>query len=174
MNTENFVYLHDIETFEIEQTVLRRTRDLLAKPGRNEREALALWAGSPRSETTFRISTALFPQQKATPLDVYVPPVGAQEVFDRLANEDLVLAGQVHTHPGEAFHSYTDDAFPLATQVGSLSVVVPNFAAGPLQDLSECAVYRLGEDGWGGPIADLELNELVQVVDGQISDGDPE
>lgn len=164
MCTSDFVYLNAIETFEIDQTILQRTRDLLAKQGRNGLEAMVLWSGYRHSGDTFRISEALFPGQKATPLDIYVPPPESEAVFDRIAKRRLVLAGQVHTHPGEAFHSYTDEAFPLATQIGSLSIVVPNFAADPLTNLHSCAVYRLGEDGWQGPIRGSALSELIQVV----------
>jgi hypothetical protein len=37
---------------------------------------------------------------------------------------------QVHTHPGSAFHSATDDAWPIVHTPGFLSLVIPNFAAG--------------------------------------------
>jgi hypothetical protein len=51
--------------------------------------------------------------------------------FD-LAQEKLGVRIQVHTHPGEAFHSPTDDAFPIIHTVGFLSLVIPNFALGPV------------------------------------------
>ena len=35
-------------------------------------------------------------------------------------------------HPAEAFHSPTDDAFPMIHTVGFLSLVIPNFALGPI------------------------------------------
>lgn len=34
---------------------------------------------------------------------------------------------QVHTHPYEAFHSATDDAFPIVHTPGFLSLVIPDF-----------------------------------------------
>jgi hypothetical protein len=37
---------------------------------------------------------------------------------------------QVHTHPGEAFHSRTDDEFPIIHTPGFLSLVIPNFGLG--------------------------------------------
>lgn len=33
---------------------------------------------------------------------------------------------QVHTHPSEAFHSETDDAFPVVHKTGFLSLVIPD------------------------------------------------
>lgn len=48
-----------------------------------------------------------------------------------LADRDLGVRVQVHTHPCEAFHSQTDDAFPLIHEAGFLSLVIPDFATGP-------------------------------------------
>jgi hypothetical protein len=39
---------------------------------------------------------------------------------------------QVHTHPGEAFHSPTDDAWPMIHTPGFLSLVIPRFATGAI------------------------------------------
>ena len=39
---------------------------------------------------------------------------------------------QVHTHPGRAFHSATDDRFPIVHLPGFLSLVIPNFGLGPV------------------------------------------
>ncbi|HKS17801.1 MAG TPA: hypothetical protein VJS63_01160 [Bradyrhizobium sp.] len=49
-----------------------------------------------------------------------------------LAQENLGIRIQVHTHPGEAFHSLTDDTFPIVHTTGFLSLVIPNFALGPI------------------------------------------
>ena len=38
---------------------------------------------------------------------------------------------QVHTHPHEAFHSPTDDAFPIVHTPGFLSLVIPDFGIWP-------------------------------------------
>jgi hypothetical protein len=57
------------------------------------------------------------------------------------------LAIQVHSHPTEAFHSGTDDAYPMVTTRGGLSVVVPDFAVRGIRG-SGVAVYRLDANGW--------------------------
>ena len=51
--------------------------------------------------------------------------------WNNLADRGLGVRVQVHTHPGAAFHSPTDDAYPLIHQTGFLSLVIPDFAAGP-------------------------------------------
>lgn len=55
-----------------------------------------------------------------------------------------LLAGQIHAHPGRAYHSGADDALALLRLPGALSVVVPHFAAGPLRP-SRWSVHRLDE-----------------------------
>jgi hypothetical protein len=57
--------------------------------------------------------------------------------------QGLALAGQIHSHPTDAYHSATDDTFPLMTLVGGLSGVVPDFGEGGAKRLSDWAWYRL-------------------------------
>ena len=59
------------------------------------------------------------------------------------------LAIQVHSHPTEAFHSDTDDTYPIVTTLGGLSLVVPDFARYGVRG-PETALYRLSSAGWKG------------------------
>jgi len=52
--------------------------------------------------------------------------------WNELVDKGLGVRVQVHTHPGAAFHSPTDDAFPLIHDVGFLSLVIPDFALGEI------------------------------------------
>ncbi len=58
----------------------------------------------------------------------------------------LTLLLQVHSHPGEAYHSSTDDRFPIVTINGGLSIVVPDFGFGSFS-IDDWAVYRLAAGG---------------------------
>ena len=40
------------------------------------------------------------------------------------------IKAQIHTHPGEALHSATDDEWPIVSQAGFISIVIPDFALG--------------------------------------------
>jgi hypothetical protein len=48
----------------------------------------------------------------------------------KLAETNSGIRVQVHTHPGGAFHSRTDDQFPIIHTPGFLSLVIPNFGLG--------------------------------------------
>lgn len=56
------------------------------------------------------------------------------------------LGAQVHSHPTRAYHSDTDDAYPIATQRGALSLV-PHFATDGIRGRG-VATYRLTASGW--------------------------
>lgn len=49
-----------------------------------------------------------------------------------LGASEMEVRVQVHTHPAAAFHSRTDDQFPIIHTPGFLSLVIPNFGLGPV------------------------------------------
>lgn len=61
---------------------------------------------------------------------------------------DETYAARVHSHPFEAFHSPTDDANPVLTYQGALSIVVPYFGLGLRRGLDACAVYVRNGTKW--------------------------
>ena len=64
-----------------------------------------------------------------------------------LYDHEEVLVVQIHAHPTEAFHSATDDTYPIVTAEGSISIVAADFCRQGL--LSEStAVYRLDNQSW--------------------------
>ena len=85
-------------------------------------------------------------------------------IFDRPGSVGLsqLLAGQVHSHPTDAYHSEVDDHNPLVTLLGSLSLVVPHFARAGRADVLDWAWYRLvGLGRW----AELSRADRVELVD---------
>lgn len=54
------------------------------------------------------------------------------EFWDHLAATKSGIRVQIHTHPASAYHSGTDDAYPIIHRPGFLSLVIPNFATGPI------------------------------------------
>ena len=76
----------------------------------------------------------------------------------------LKLIAQIHSHPTEAYHSETDDAFPIVTILGGISVVVPDFGSRGI-DLSTWEVYRLNNGPIWEHLSSLEKNKLLTIVD---------
>ena len=58
-----------------------------------------------------------------------------------------LLAVQVHAHPNEAYHSDTDNAYPIVATLGGISIVAAEFCRAGLFATST-AIYRLKQEGW--------------------------
>lgn len=54
------------------------------------------------------------------------------ELWRELLARRRSIQMQVHTHPGPAYHSSRDDALALVNSTGALSLVIPDFALGPV------------------------------------------
>ena len=123
----------------------------LALVGGRGLEGFALWAGALAGDV-FRVSGTIIPEQTGlrTDLGVCVTVDGRElhRINVWLYNRSLTLVAQLHSHPTDAYHSGTDDAYPIATTTGSFSLVIPDFARAPFS-LGTCAIYRLlPSHGW--------------------------
>ena len=72
----------------------------------------------------------------------------------------------MHSHPVDAYHSDTDNTYPVATLDGSLSIVLPYFGRDGWES-SDIAVYRLGRCGWVA--LDGHLSDLIEVIGDGVS-----
>jgi hypothetical protein len=123
----------------------------LREMGRSRMEGFCLWAGM-RLDDVFKVSHCIVPRQTAyrttEGVFVRVDEEGLHELNVWLYENGVNLIAQLHSHPTEAYHSELDDTFPITTQIGSFSLVIPDFASQPF-DLQNCAVYRLsGSSEW--------------------------
>jgi len=140
--------LTDIREFVVAGDVLDHTLQVVQHAGREGYEAFVLWGGI-RSETTGQllIVSAYQPRQKgvasADGLLVVVDGEALHRANEAFYARGEVIAAQAHSHPTGAFHSDTDDTFPLMTLQGGLSVVIPFFGHGGRDDIDEWAWYRL-------------------------------
>ena len=142
-----------------------------ADTGRDGNEAFVTWGGLVRDQaTTLRIVSAIVPNQRArqTPNGLLVTVDGRSlfEVNRALYRRGEVLAAQGHSHPGDAYHSDTDDCLSLVTLTGALSVVVPRFGADGLNGCRGSAWCRLtGPGRW----ALLGREDKVEIVHKDVS-----
>lgn len=80
-------------------------------------------------------------------VNVEVPREGQMELALALGPDDLYVA-RIHSHPGDAFHSPADDANPVISFEGGLSIVVPFFGLGLRRGLDACAVFLFHGGQW--------------------------
>lgn len=100
----------------------------LQATGLDRCEEAALLAGYVAGKSVGVVTTALLPYTQhaaggcSLPLDVIA---GCHDFVKR---KGQILLAQIHTHPGRAFHSWTDDRWAISDSAGFFSIVVPCFA----------------------------------------------
>ncbi len=150
----------------VPREVLDDGYDFMRVAGRMRLEGMVLWAGKADSNVV-AVTELIVPKQKGlSTADGLCAVVEAEELRRLnlyLYRNSLELIGQVHTHPGAAYHSQTDDQYAIATTIGAFSIVVPNFAARNYE-LSECAVYRLDDQGSWNEVDESAHPNKIKVV----------
>lgn len=114
----------------IPRGLLQQTFEQLRACGCGRNECQALWLG-PVTQPS-QISRLVHPKHDASPVGFQLDETWLTRFWLQMARDGLSVRIQIHTHPGRAYHSATDDAFPIIHSPGFLSLVIPNFAQGPI------------------------------------------
>jgi hypothetical protein len=144
------VSLERAASLSVPRSVVARTEEALREAGDEGYELFVLWSGSVVGRSAYA-ETAHLPRQRSYKTESgLLVRVEGEELHLLNAwlfeNKELLLA-QVHAHPTDAFHSKTDDAYPIVTALGGFSIVAPDFARdGMFTDGT--ATYRLTKRGW--------------------------
>lgn len=111
---------------------------------------IALTATLTNESRTAMFQRAVVPEQTCyrTPegLLVRIDGEAISLINQQCYEKEELLAGQIHAHPDQAYHSGADDALALIRLPGGISMVVPHFAAGPLRP-RRWSIYRRGQHG---------------------------
>lgn len=153
--------LADVERFEVPAKIVEQTEESLRSAGSEGYEAFVLWSGR-QDGRVFSIRTSHVPRQDSYRLSsglcVRVDGSELHRLNVWLYEAAEVLAIQVHAHPDEAYHSDTDDTYPIVATLGGLSIVAADFCRHGLFAPST-AIYRLYRDGWIE-----QASDLIQVI----------
>lgn len=109
--------------------IMQNTFCTLRECGRGECECAVYWIGSSESNL---VNGVEHPVHRRSPFGYEINDRWLTDFWKRLAASQHSVKAQVHTHPGEAFHSTTDDNWPIVSQEGFLSIVIPDFATGEI------------------------------------------
>lgn len=139
-----------VDRFSIPTIVIQETDRALRHAGQAGCECFVLWSGVVR-DRRFCVQTYHLPTQtryrSPNGLSVRIDGAELHRLNRWLFDVGEVLGVQVHSHPTTAFHSDTDNAYPIVTLLGGLSIVVPHFGRAGLQG-GGVAVFRLESTGW--------------------------
>ncbi len=162
--------LSDITRVVVPRACVDHVHAHLRAVGQDGHEGMGLWVGrqSGLSGQDFVVTQSVIPEQQhiRTPDGVCVC-VGAGELHRLnvwLFRNKVTLLAQIHSHPGRAYHSSTDDENAVATAVGCLSLVVPDFARAPFS-LPRTAIYRLDQGARWRAVDATAAGRLIEMVD---------
>jgi hypothetical protein len=125
--------------------------------GQGRNECVVYWTG-PRS-VPGAVDGVIQPVHQAGPDWYEIEPAWITSFFLELRRTGRTARAQVHSHPKLAWHSCTDDRYPLAPSPGFYSLVLPRFAAGPF-GLDDAYLAEFGADGaWLERSPDTEIRE---------------
>ena len=116
--------------YHLSQEVLESTFEHFRRCGRGRDECQALWVSS--WDTPETINRVVHPKHAAHFGGFVLDDDWLNAFWLELGNTNSGIRVQVHTHPRKAFHSEIDDEFPIIHKAGFLSLVIPNFALGPV------------------------------------------
>lgn len=115
--------------YRVSPSALSATFEHFRRCGRGSNECQVLWIGP--WTATDQITEVVHPVHMAHSGGFELDSAWLTRFFFALTKRGQGVRVQVHTHPGEAFHSSTDDLYPIVNAPGFLSLVIPNFATGP-------------------------------------------
>jgi hypothetical protein len=150
--------LSAVRKFSVPLDLVDQTLRRLQRAGRSGYEVFVLWGGKVDQDdvTSFNFTHSYLPEQRTLSTEEGLLVVVDGEALFRVNRafhkEGLILAAQIHSHPTDAYHSETDDAYPMVTLLGGLSGVVPDFGDGGIRRLEEWAWYRLCGPGQWRPV----------------------
>lgn len=128
----------------VPRALFEQTFDILRDCGKGRAECQVLWIGSWRDSR--QVTEVVHPIHRASRGGFHVDDAWLTAFWHRLAERKEGVWAQVHTHPADAFHSATDDAWPMVHLPGFFSLVIPDFAIGATT-LSRSLLAQLGIGG---------------------------
>jgi hypothetical protein len=130
----------------------------------HRQEAVALFAGI-EENNIFHILETIIPDQVslggAAPGPSVLPEQEQQRINTWLQENEFDLIAQIHSDPRQVCQAYPQEAWPLITIIGGISIVVPDFALGPTNP-ETWSVYRLASSNkW----IELDKNEICHLFE---------
>ena len=137
-------------------------RDCMAAEIRRGHEGIAYLLGQTNGSTTVIVG-AIHPESRTTRGSFDVSSVAMARVVRKATEAGLQVAGQIHTHPGQAFHSDGDVEGARIAYDGYISIVVPDYGR-LLPSIAGAAIYFYR----GGGFSELSAR-AVRVISGVFS-----
>ena len=136
-----------INKIRIPYSILEKTLEFFKEYGKHDLEACAIWVGEEHHDI-FEIKEVWFPKQENTMISYHIPDIDVHNINVKLNKYKYSAIAQLHTHPGDAFHSSVDDEYTILSLPGSFSIVMPDYGDIPICAIDDWVVYRLLNGEW--------------------------
>lgn len=158
----------EIQNIKISLSCIDDAYQHIRVAGLKRLEGVVLFAGKyNENEFEFEVKETIVPKQLSVSLEEGLLYAVSGDELHRinvyLHQSGQTLIAQLHSHPTAAYHSTTDDAYPIVTKVGALSIVVPNFGREEFS-LDNWAVYRLSEESTWEELDVAEVKSLITII----------
>ena len=130
---------------------------------RQGQEGIAYLLGQSDGTTTL-IAAAIRPQARTTRGSFAVASPAMAQIVRAAVSLGLQVAGQVHTHPGKAYHSAGDEKGARIAYRGYVSIVLPDYGR-RLPALDGAAAYMFRTGSSFVPVD----SDRITIVPGQVS-----
>jgi len=116
--------------------------------GERFEEGFVAWSGVATSKV-IKVSSVLIPPSNGSEHfgGLMLSDDAMQYLADEMIKKGETLIAQVHSHPREAFHSETDNSYPLIHRAGFLSVVIPHFGRYGFDEFHRFRTYEYVANG---------------------------
>jgi hypothetical protein len=135
--------LSTMNQLSISSGLIARTIATLQEGGEQMCETVVFWLGKGTV-----VDEVYRPQQTVSIDNFHLPGESMRALMDYLKQDRRRILAQVHSHPGEAFHSRADDKWAVIRHEGAMSLVLPQFArATTVENFCEqTATFALSHD----------------------------
>lgn len=123
-------------------------------------EALVFWGGVVAGDS-LQVTGLLLPNHQPQGGCVRLTEAESRWVLRTLHHRDEKLIAQVHSHPGDAFHSWGDDQGAASFHPGYVSVVVPRLGW-QVNTLQECEVLEF-DSGTFSALSHADIDRRIRI-----------
>lgn len=153
-----------INKYIVPRDILRDTLTHLLAAGVEGHEGYLCWSGINLGNDNVLIRSCIYPKSFRSLHSAWVDLGSAAfDIGQQVAARGELIFAQVHSHPGAAFHSETDNKYPISHQKGFISLVVPNYAKGVKDSLRDCRVYEYQGSAMWRALSHAEVNKRFKI-----------
>ncbi len=151
-----------INKVKIPYSIIEETIEFFRNFGQDSFEACGIWVGEEQHDL-FEVKEVWFPKQENTIISYYISDIEVHQLNVKLNKNNYSAIAQLHTHPGDVFHSTVDDEHTILSLPGSFSIVIPNYGDISIKAIDKWGVYRLLDGEWRYQTKN-EVRKLFQII----------